>query len=290
MAARRLQVPLLKNPRMGVYIDPDATEGAQIGVNLLDASGNVLDVTGLAGLLAPYFNGTSASTGVSTGSSAGGGSGSNSGYPANQSPAAAPTNYDLDISMIAGLGKLAYPTINYILVGDGVNWVAKPMSGDATIVASGAVTVTHINGALLGSTTATPGNILVASLTNAWTSVVPTGDVTVTTTGIFTIPNDTVTNAKLANMAAHTIKANNTGSTGDPLDVTLSALLDSELGSTRGAIIYRGASGWAILGPGTSTYVLTSNGAGADPSYQPAGGGSVPDAFYAMEHKLCGGI
>lgn len=38
--------------------------------------------------------------------------------------------------------------------------------------------------------------------------------------------------------------------------------------STRGSIFYRGASGWAGLAPGTSTYVLTSNGAGADPSWQ----------------------
>ena len=40
-----------------------------------------------------------------------------------------------------------------------------------------------------------------------------------------------------------------------------------EIGSTRGSILYRGASGWAILAPGTAAYVLTSNGAGADPSY-----------------------
>ena len=51
-----------------------------------------------------------------------------------------------------------------------------------------------------------------------------------------------------------------------------SALLDT-IGSTRGSVLYRGATGWAVLAPGTSTHVLTSNGAGADPSYQAAGGG-----------------
>lgn len=50
---------------------------------------------------------------------------------------------------------------------------------------------------------------------------------------------------------------------------TVSELLDL-IGSTRGSILYRGASGWAILTPGTATHVLTSNGAGADPSYQAA--------------------
>ncbi len=40
------------------------------------------------------------------------------------------------------------------------------------------------------------------------------------------------------------------------------------IGSTRGSVLYRGSTGWAILTPGTSGYALTSNGAGADPSYQ----------------------
>lgn len=54
-----------------------------------------------------------------------------------------------------------------------------------------------------------------------------------------------------------------------------SAGLDSVLGSTRGAVAYRGASGWTSLVPGTAGDVLTSNGSGADPSYQTPGGGSL---------------
>lgn len=45
-----------------------------------------------------------------------------------------------------------------------------------------------------------------------------------------------------------------------------SATLDT-IGSTRGAILYRGAAGWAILAPGTAGFALVSGGAGADPSY-----------------------
>jgi hypothetical protein len=48
----------------------------------------------------------------------------------------------------------------------------------------------------------------------------------------------------------------------------VSLILDV-LGSTRGAVLYRGASGWAILPPGTAGWRLTTNGAGADPTWAP---------------------
>lgn len=48
--------------------------------------------------------------------------------------------------------------------------------------------------------------------------------------------------------------------------ITASAILDS-IGSTRGSILYRSATGWAILAPGTLGYVLQSGGAGGDPSW-----------------------
>jgi hypothetical protein len=61
-----------------------------------------------------------------------------------------------------------------------------------------------------------------------------------------------------------------------PIQTTLSDAIDDAIGSTRGSVLLRGASGWALLPPGLATYVLTSNGSGADPSYQvaPGGGGA----------------
>lgn len=39
--------------------------------------------------------------------------------------------------------------------------------------------------------------------------------------------------------------------------------------ATRGSVLYRGASGWAALAPGTAGWRLTTNGAGADPTWAP---------------------
>ncbi len=48
-----------------------------------------------------------------------------------------------------------------------------------------------------------------------------------------------------------------------------------DIGSTRGSILYRGASAWDALTPGTAGQILQSNGAAADPTWEdaPSGGG-----------------
>jgi hypothetical protein len=53
-------------------------------------------------------------------------------------------------------------------------------------------------------------------------------------------------------------------------------LLDKVLGSTRGSLAIRGATGWTSLIPGaTSGHVLKTNGTGADPSYSAGGAGDL---------------
>lgn len=86
-----------------------------------------------------------------------------------------------------------------------------------------------------------------------------------------------IANANLANSAI-TICGASTSLGGT---VTAGTCLDS-IGSTRGSILYRGASGWAALTPGTSGYVLTSNGSGADPSWAASGGGSTIDETHPI--------
>lgn len=77
----------------------------------------------------------------------------------------------------------------------------------------------------------------------------------------------------LSAIADDRVLANISGSPAVPVENTLTAIIDACIGSTRGSLLNRGASAWELITPGTATHVLTSNGAGADPSYQAAAGG-----------------
>lgn len=107
-----------------------------------------------------------------------------------------------------------------------------------------------------------------------------TGDVTGSGTGSFaaTIASSAVTNAKMANMTASTIKARVTASTGAPEDATLTQVLDLVGSAAQGDILYRGASTWSRLAAGTSGQYLQTQGAAANPQWATvSGGGSAAD-------------
>lgn len=107
-----------------------------------------------------------------------------------------------------------------------------------------------------------------------------TGDVTASAgSGVTTIPANTVTYAKMQDVSATSrVLGRKTAGAGDPEELTLSELLDFIGSAAQGDILYRGASGWARLGAGTSGYVLRTNGAGANPSW--AAVGTVPGSTW----------
>jgi hypothetical protein len=64
---------------------------------------------------------------------------------------------------------------------------------------------------------------------------------------------------------------------------TLTALLDSNFGSTQGSILYRGASAWTTLGPGTSGYYLKTQGSAANPVWASVSSSSITQECLPIE-------
>ena len=72
--------------------------------------------------------------------------------------------------------------------------------------------------------------------------------------------------SNMANMAAYSVLGNNTGSTGAVINLSPSNVLDI-IGATQGSVLFRGATLWTALGPGTAGQVLQSGGATANPAW-----------------------
>jgi hypothetical protein len=78
----------------------------------------------------------------------------------------------------------------------------------------------------------------------------------------------------LSAIADGSLLANTSGSSDVPVATTTSELLDATVDDTQGAILYRNATEWVALAPGTAGQVLTTGGAGADPSWAATGASS----------------
>lgn len=118
----------------------------------------------------------------------------------------------------------------------------------------------------------TTGQVLTthgASANPTWSSSSGSGTVTSvgSGTGLSGGPITGIGTLSLATIANNSLLANTSGGTAAPSPTTLSALLDSVLGSTQGSIIYRAGSVWSALGPGTLGQLLQTGGAAANPSW-----------------------
>src|SRR4029077_2770038 len=76
-------------------------------------------------------------------------------------------------------------------------------------------------------------------------------------------------------IADHYVMANLSGGTAVATGHTLSDILDYDVGSTRGTLLYRTSTGWVALAPGTAGQVLTTGGTAADPAWAAGGGTSI---------------
>lgn len=111
-----------------------------------------------------------------------------------------------------------------------------------------------------GDITLTNGHILVGNSSNVAANVAMSGDITIVSSGTTTIASNAVTNAKAAQMAANTIKGNNTAGLANASDLTVSQV-NTLLGcvTTVGAIDSQSTSANGIVISGNSIYMQSAS-------------------------------
>jgi hypothetical protein len=82
----------------------------------------------------------------------------------------------------------------------------------------------------------------------------------------------------LATIADGDLLANISGGALAPSATTLTALLDYTIGNVQGDVLYRNASGWVVLPPGTAGQALVTGGASANPSWTVPALAAIADA------------
>jgi hypothetical protein len=191
-------------------------------------------------------------------------------------PGAIPVN----VSSGPGAGCTPAGSAGQILVDDGmggctatatgsgiVTWIGTP-SG-ANLASALTTALPNTKGGTGGDSSAATGIAHVAAGTWSYSTIV-NADVSASAAIVL---------SKLATQADQTIISNISGGAAVPAANTLTAILDDILGTTQGAIVYRNATVWTTLSPGSAGQFLETQGAGANPQWA-NGGGSAPTPPY----------
>jgi len=114
-----------------------------------------------------------------------------------------------------------------------------------------------------------------AAVTSKWINTISTSGVPSATQPAFTDISGNATLSQLPSIGNNSVLGNNSGGSAIPSALTASQVLDM-IASTQGDILYRNASVWTVLAPGTSGYILSTGGPAANPSWiNPTNGGTV---------------
>ena len=116
------------------------------------------------------------------------------------------------------------------------------------------------------------GDITVAAgVWNIDSATITATEIASNAVGTEEIAGGAVTYAKIQNVTAARLLGSVAG--GAPEEMTASAALDL-ISTTRGTVLYRGVAAWSALAVGVDGQVLTTHGAGADPTWTTPSGGS----------------
>lgn len=195
---------------------------------------------------------------------------STSGVPALTQPAFS------NLSGIIASAQFGSQSQNAVLAG--------PISG------SGSPTFRALAGGDLPNPSATTlgGVQSFAQASNQFLTQISTSGVVSAAQPAFSNLSGTATLAQLPSIGNNTIFSNISGGSSAPLANGLSSIIDSSIASTQGDVLYRNASGWVALPPGTSGQVLSTGGAAANPSWTTVTGtGTVTSV--ATNNGLTGG-
>jgi hypothetical protein len=191
------------------------------------------------------------------------------------------TGIDTTPDTITSSGTIALAPIadaNFLANASGVSAVPTPTTLSAfldhVLTSNRGTLLTRTIGGWVALSPGATGQYLKSLGTGAdltWDSPIGAGTVTSVAagTGLTTggSPITSTGTVSLAAIADLSVLANTSGSSAAPVATTTTLLLDRAFGSTQGAVLYRGASAWGMLTPGTSGQVLTTGGAAANVSW-----------------------
>lgn len=186
----------------------------------------------------------------------------------------------LDISSLVTTGFITPSGTNVVAYSaNGTDWTSGKVTNSLLRDSAGLSVIgrsANTTGAVADITAGTDGHILRRSGSTVAFGTVPATSITFSNAA----SGMTATNVQAALdeidgrfvvSATSRILGRKSASAGDMEECTLSDILDFIGSAAQGDILYRGASGWARLGAGTSGHFLKTNGPAANPSWAISG-------------------